>query len=37
MLEEAYGKATMNKTQIYGWYKRFRDGRVSVIDDPRCG
>jgi transposase len=27
----------MKKTHVYDWYKRFRDGRASVSDDPRCG
>jgi hypothetical protein len=35
--EEAYGTAAINKTQVYEWYKRFRDGRASVNDNPRCG
>jgi histone-lysine N-methyltransferase SETMAR len=37
MLEKAYGKAAMKKTQVYRWHKRFRDGRASVNDDPRSG
>jgi histone-lysine N-methyltransferase SETMAR len=37
MLEKAYGKAAMKKTQVYKWHKRFRDGRASVNDDPRSG
>jgi transposase len=37
MLVEACGKANMKKAQVYEWHKRFRDGRASVNDDPRCG
>jgi hypothetical protein len=36
MLEEAYDKAEMKNTQVYGRHKRFRDGRASVNDDPLC-
>jgi hypothetical protein len=36
MLEEAYGEAAMKKTQVYEWYKGFRDGHASVNNDPRC-
>jgi hypothetical protein len=34
MLEEQYGQEAMKKSQICGWYKRFRDGRASANDDP---
>jgi hypothetical protein len=37
MPEEAYGKASMKKTRLYECRKHFRDGRASVIDDPRWG
>jgi transposase len=23
--------------QTYDWYKRFKDGRISIEDDPRSG
>jgi hypothetical protein len=36
MLKQAYGVAAMKKKE-YKWHKRFRDGRASVNDDPRCG
>jgi hypothetical protein len=29
MLEEAYGKATMIKAQVYEWHKHFHCGRTS--------
>jgi hypothetical protein len=32
MLEEAYGKAAVKKTQIYKWHKRFHNGHASVFD-----
>jgi hypothetical protein len=37
ILDETYAKVTMKKTQVYQWYKSFRDGRASVNDDQRCG
>jgi hypothetical protein len=37
MLEEAYGKATMKKTQVSAWHKRFHDGSARVYDDSLCG
>jgi hypothetical protein len=36
-LEETYGNVAVKETQVYEWRKRFRDGRVSVNDDSRCG
>jgi hypothetical protein len=27
----------MKRTQVYEWHERFRDGRVSVNGDLRCG
>jgi hypothetical protein len=33
MLEEAYGKVVMKKTQLYEWHKSFH---VIVNEDPPC-
>ena len=27
----------MNRVSVFEWYKRFKEGRVSVRDDARCG
>ena len=27
----------MSRTQCYEWFKRFKDGRISVGEDPRPG
>ena len=27
----------MNRTSVFGWHKRFKEGRGSVRDDERCG
>jgi hypothetical protein len=31
---KAHCKAKMKKSQVYEWYKNFRDGRASVNDEP---
>ena len=36
-LQEVYGDATMSRTRIFEWHKRFSDGREDVEDDPRSG
>ncbi|XP_053391639.1 protein GVQW3-like [Mercenaria mercenaria] len=35
MLEKAYGMKAMKKSQVYEWYGRFKNGRDSVMDEPR--
>lgn len=37
MLQKAYGESVLPKTQIYEWYKAFKDGRETVEDAPRSG
>jgi hypothetical protein len=37
MLKIAFGEEAMCRTQTYGWWKRFKEGRTSVDDDPRSG
>lgn len=37
MLEKAYGESTLSKTQVYDWYRAFKDGRETVQDMPRSG
>jgi histone-lysine N-methyltransferase SETMAR len=27
----------MGRAQTYDWYKRFKNGRISIEDDPRSG
>ncbi len=27
----------MNRTSVFEWYKRFKEGRDSVRDDEMCG
>ncbi|XP_043524290.1 protein GVQW3-like [Frieseomelitta varia] len=37
MIRKVYGDDSMSNTQIKEWYKRFKDGRVSVDSDYRSG
>lgn len=37
MLQKAYGESVLSKTQVYEWYKAFKDGRETVEDAPRSG
>ena len=36
-LQEVYGDATMSRTRIFEWHKRFREGKEDMEDDPRSG
>ena len=36
MLQTAFGASCMNRTSVFEWHKRFREGRESVSDDERC-
>ena len=27
----------MNRASVFEWHKRFKEGRLSVRDDERCG
>ena len=37
MLQTAFGASCMNQASVFGWHKRFKEGRESVRDDERCG
>ena len=37
LLQEVYKDATMSRTRIFAWNKRFKEGREDVEDDPRSG
>ena len=37
MLKIAFGEEAMCRTQTYEWWKCFKEGRISVDDDPRSG
>ena len=37
MLTVAYGQATLDKSNVYRWYKMFSEGREEMSDDERSG
>ena len=37
MLQTAFGASCMNRASVFEWHNRFKEGRVSVRDDERCG
>ena len=37
MLQTDYGPSCMNRSSVFQWHKRLKEGRESVRDDERCG
>ena len=37
MPQTAFQPSCMNRTSVFEWHKRFKEGRESVRDDERCG
>ena len=37
MLQTTFGASFMNRSSVFEWHKRFKEGRESVRDDERCG
>ena len=37
MLHEVYGDASMSRTRVFEWHKRFLEGREDVEDDLKSG
>jgi len=37
LLQQAYGEDAMGRTQVFDWFRRFKEGRTSVESDPRSG
>ena len=37
MLKTAYGDAALSKTRVYEWFSRFKNGEISIEDQPRSG
>ena len=35
MLKKSYGELFLSKTQVYEWYKVFKEGRKEIQDLPR--
>ena len=36
MLQTAFGATCMNRTSVFEWHMRFKEGRESVRDEERC-
>jgi transposase len=36
-LKQAFGNESIGRTHTRDWYKRFKDGRISIEDVPRSG
>ena len=37
LLQQAYGEDVMGRTQVFDWFRRFKEGRTSVESDPPLG
>jgi hypothetical protein len=37
LVQKAYGNEAVNRSNVFSWYSRFRDGRVLVEDDESGG
>jgi hypothetical protein len=37
LVQKAYGNEVLNRSNVFRWYSRFRDGRELVEDDDRGG
>ena len=37
MLQTAFRPSCRNRSSVFEWHKRFKEGRKSVRDDERCG
>ena len=37
MIQTVFGASCMNRTSVFEWHKRFKEGWVCMKDDERCG
>jgi len=37
LVQKSYGNEALNRSKVFKWYSRFRDGRELVEDDERGG
>ena len=35
LLQQAYGEDAMGRTQVFDWFRPFKEGRTAVESDPR--
>ena len=37
LLQQTYGEDAMGRTQVFDWFRQFKEGRTSVASDPCLG
>jgi len=37
LLQQAFGEDAIGRTQVFDWFRRFKEGRTSVESDLRSG
>ena len=37
LLKKVYGGECLSRTQVFEWFKRFKEGREEIGDDQRAG
>jgi hypothetical protein len=37
LMQKVYGNEAVNRSNVFRWYSRFREGRDLVVDDERSG
>jgi len=37
LLTAVYGDQCLSRTQVFEWFKKFKEGREDVGDDPKSG
>ena len=37
LLQQAYREDAMGRTQVFDWFRRFKEGRTSAENDPHSG
>ena len=37
LLQQAYGEDAMGRTEVFDWFRRFKEGRTSVESDSPLG
>ena len=37
MLKKVYGDEFLSRTEVFGWFKRFKEGREEIRADQRPG
>ena len=37
LLQQTYAEVAMGRTQVFDWFRRFKEGRTSVGSDPHTG